>query len=201
MPEMIRDGKGRGNIVGVDNDNRLMTNTVVTTQRSHVSASHAESYSFSTGLMTFGAPNIWHWVTYFRCDSASKNLYVDSVIVSWDGGAINYNRPVYLDSLIPTRGPIGNYEFKIPSQNNRLSTNLAEATVWIWDGTDTGMTVLVPDRRLAGTAHTQGHTIIPLEGNVIIGLNEAVGLKVMSPEVGKFSVGMNFYFVDKEADI
>ena len=200
MPEMIRDGKGRGNLTGVDSDNRLMTTAVAIPHRSHVSAVHAESYSIATDLLTLSAADTWHWVLWYKNTSSTKNLYVDSIIISWDGGSTNYNRPLFLKNVIPAAGqPTVNETAFAPSQNNKNSNNVAAALSYKWDGVGAGMTDATGPSG-GGTAHSQGHYIIPFYGSVITGLNEHVGLSVKSPEVGIFSVGVSFYFLDKIAD-
>lgn len=201
MPEMIRDGKGRGNLTGVTSENRFMTNAVTIPLRSHISAEHAESYSIATGLLTLSAADTWHWVLWYKNTSSTKNLYVDSIIVTWDGGSTNFNRPLFLQNVQPTAGaPTGNQTLITASQNNKNSNNVAPVTAYKWDGVAAGMTDSTGPAG-GGTAFAQGYNIIPFEGSVITGLNESVGLSVKSPEVGIFSVGVSFYFVEKTADV
>lgn len=198
---MIRDGQGQGYLAGVDNENRFLTNSVVTTQRSHVSAKTGQSYSIATGLLTLSAADTWHWVLWYINTSTVRNLYVDSIIITWDGGSTNYNRPLFMQNTIPLAGaPTGNETLFSPSQNNKNSANVADALAYRWDGVGAGMTDSTGPAG-GGTAHRQGYTVIPFDGNVITGLDEAVGLSVKSPEIGIFSVGVSFYFIDKEAEV
>ena len=45
MPDMIRDGKGNGYLAQVDNENRLVTSSIIRTHIHHHSLSHGDAYN------------------------------------------------------------------------------------------------------------------------------------------------------------
>jgi hypothetical protein len=201
MPEMIRDGKGRGFLAAVTSENRMLTNAIDVPLRTHVSSLHGQSYTLNTSALTLSAINTWHWVLYFKNTSISRNLHISNLEFNWNGGSTNFNRPLQTNNVIPLAGaPTANHTAVNPSQNNHTTSNIAEMDVYKWDGVGAGMTVATGPAG-ADTFHSQGHSIVDLGGNIIMKFNDYVGLQVQSPEIGIFSVGIGLYFIDKDAEI
>ena len=201
MPESIRDGKGSGFMAGVSDENRLLVNGVAVPLRTHVSNNHGQSYTFNTQNYTLSATDTWHWVMWWEVTSTTRDMHVDQILVDWNGGSTNFNRPLQLRNVIPTAGqPTGNQTLSVASNNNKLSGNKAELTIYKWDGANAGMTDSTGPAG-GNSYHPQGHTALDFKGSIITGLGEMVGIQVQSPEVGDFSLGLSVYFIDKEADI
>jgi hypothetical protein len=201
MPNSIRDGKGRGYLLSVTQENRGLVSATSVPLRTHISMDHGQSYSTSTGVHTLNTINTWHWILFWKVTSIDKNFHVDTISVSWNGGSTNFNRPLEICNVLPTAGqPTGNQVLRPMSNNNKNVNNVAEMDSWIWDGVGDGMT------NNAGpcggtTFHSQGLSEIKFNGAVVTGLNESVGLQVRSPEIGDFSIGFGGYFIDKEANV
>jgi hypothetical protein len=201
MPESIRDGKGTGYLVGVTKENRLLTTAVTVPLRTHISSAHGQSYTFNTGVLTLSAPDTWHWAMWWANTSVSRNMHIESIEIDWNGGSTNYNRPLQMKNVLPTAGaPTGNATLATASNNNKLSKNSAELTIYKWDGTGAGMTNSAGPSG-SDTFHTQGRGKLDFRGFVLNGLGDAVGVMVKSPEVGDFSLGLGVYFAEKEAII
>jgi hypothetical protein len=86
-----------------------------------------------------------------------------------------------------------------PSQNNKTLSNVAEMTMYKWDGVAAGMTD--PTGPAGGdTFHPQGTSNLD-RSFVVTSIGAAVGLQVKSVEVGDFNIGLGVYFVDKISEI
>ena len=201
MAEMIRDGKGKGYLVGVTSENRLITNSVDVSLRTHVSSVHGQSYTLNTGLLTLSAINTWHWVLYFKNTSITRNLHVNNLEFSWNGGSTNFNRPLHVRNVMPIAGePTANQTEVVASQNNKLSSNIADIEIYKWDGVGSGMTDATGPSG-GDTFHSQGRDIKDFSGTVIMDFNDYIGIQVQSSEIGMFSVGFGIFFIDKDKDI
>jgi hypothetical protein len=201
MPNSIRDGKGRGYLAGVTEENRLLTNASTVSQRTHVSSKHGQAFTWSTNLQTLSAGDTWHWVLWWKVTSTDKNLHIVEIEASWNGGSTNYDKPLQMKNVITAAGaPTANHTLFAPSNNNKLSSNVAELTVYKWDGVAAGMTNSAGGSG-GDTFHQPGYSTKQFSGAVITGLNEAVGLMVKAPEVGDFNIGVAGYFTEKGAEI
>ncbi|MBY9000889.1 MAG: hypothetical protein KGD64_08255 [Candidatus Heimdallarchaeota archaeon] len=197
MAEIIKDGTGSGKSLQVNSEHRALVSSVSRSLRTYVSMEQGQSFSVNTGILTLSAIDTWHWVLWWNNISNTRDLHVYEIVINWNGGSTNYNRPLEARNVITTAGaPTANHTAKIPSNNNKKSSNQAELTVYGWDGAAAGMT------NSAGgsgnnTFHAQGRSILGFgDGHVISGLNEAVGIQVRSPEVGDFNIGLECFFVD-----
>lgn len=201
MPNSIRDGKGRGYLVGVTDENRMLTSASTVGQRTHVSAKHGQSFTWGTNIQTLSAADTWHWVLWWKVTSTDKNLHISSIEITWNGGSTNYDKPIQMKNVITTAGaPTANQTLFTASNNNKLSSNVAELTTYRWDGVGAGMTNSAGGSG-GDTFHAPGFDVKDFSGAVITGLNEAVGLMVQAPEVGDFNVGVSGYFIEKGAEI
>jgi hypothetical protein len=200
MPEQIRDGKGRGYLVSVSEHQRLLTAAVTIPLRTHLSAHDGQSYTCNTGVLTLSATDTWHWVLYWAVTATTKNMFINDIEISWNGGSTNFNRPLQVRNVQPAAGvPTGNQSNATFSQNNKLLSNVAEVTGYKWDGVGAGMT---DSTGPAGgdTFHAQGTSNLD-RSFVITGLGAAVGLEVKSTEIGDFNIGIGVFFADKDAEL
>ena len=188
MPEMIRDGRGSGILAGVSVEHRLITQSVIEDEQTHVSEHDGLTFTSSTGILTLGATDTWHWVLYWKNTDPTRNLYFQAIATSWDGGSTNFNRPLYLRSIVTAAEPAANRTAIAPANSNRTSSNVALAEVYRWDGVGTGMTTAL------GITGGQGWTSVPFNGSFILGLEDYQGIQVKSPEIGDFSVSFGFYY-------
>lgn len=193
MPEMIRDGRGTGMLAGVSVQHRLITQAVTENEQSHVSEHDGLAFTASTRILTLGATDTWHWVLYWKNTDATRNMYLQSVAWSWNGGSTNFNRPLYTRSIITATEPAANRTAVTPANSNRTSSDVALADAYRWDGVGTGMT---PAIGITGgeVIFGQGWSPIEFSGSVILGLNDYQGIQVKSPEIGDFSVSLGFYY-------
>jgi hypothetical protein len=201
MPEQIKDGTGKGYLAAVNEENRILTNTVSVELRTHVSRVHGQSYTVNTGSLTLSAADTWHYVLYFKNISTTRNLHIDRFAFNWNGGSTNFNRPLEVENVISLAGaPIANHTSVNPSQSNHLSGNIAEMDVYKWDGVGAGMTDKTGPHG-GGRFFSQGHSVVDWGGSIIMKLNDYVGFQVRSPEIGSFGVEFELFFVDKEFDL
>lgn len=197
MAETIKDGAGTGKALQVNSEHRALISSVSRSLRTYISMEHGQSYSVNTGILTLSAADTWHWVIWWQNVATTKDLHMHQIILSWNGGSTNYNRPLEVRNLITIAGaPTANHTAKKPSNNNKKSSNEAELDVYIWDGVSAGMTDSAGGAG-GNSFQPQGRNILQFgDGHVVSGLNEGIGLQVRSPEVGDFNVGLEFFFVD-----
>ena len=201
MPDSIRDGKGRGNLAAVTDEQRMLVTAGTIEMQSRISREHGQSYSFDTGIQTLSAIDTWHWVLWWNVTATASDFVVSGFEIAWNGGSTNFNRPLEVKNVEPTAGaPTANQTAVTHSQNNKNSNNAALMTVYKWDGVGAGMTTSTGPSG-GNLFFSQGYTKRSFNDSVIAGLNEAVGFMVQSPEVGDFSIGVSGYFLHKEAEI
>jgi len=199
MPEIIRDGKGRSFLAGVDYENRLLVNSVSIPYIMHMSFKHGRAYTISSVQQTLSAVDTWNYILFMKNIDPDRFIIVDIIRVSWNGGSTNYNRPLYVRGSMPVI-PTGN-QAEITAQNiNQVSTNEASGNFYRWDGVGSGMTP-VGYASSSTTMYQQGNTDIDFKGSIIMGLNDTIGYEVKSPEVGDCNISVYFYYINKNEEI
>lgn len=190
---MIRDGRGTGFLAGVSVQNRLITQAVTEPEQSHVSEHDGLAFTSSTGIVTLGAADTWHWVLYLKNTDPTRSLYISTIGSNWNGGSTNFNRTLYMRSLFTAAAPSGNNTAITPGNSNFTSNNVALAEVYKWDGVGTGMTTAVG---ITGgeVIHDKGYSPLTFSGSAIYGLNDFFGIQVKSSEIGDFSIAVGFYY-------
>ncbi len=193
MPQMIRDGRGTGFLAGVSVQNRLITQAVIEPEQSHVSEHDGLTFTSSTGIVTLGAADTWHWVLYLKNTDPARNFYLSAIASSWNGGSTNFNRTLYMRSIFTAAEPSANNTAITPANSNFTSNNVALATVYKWDGVGTGMTSAVG---ITGgeVIHDKGYSSIPFDGSIIYGFNGFFGIQVKSSEIGDFGIAAGFFY-------
>lgn len=196
MPEQIRDGKGQGYLLEISQKNRAQTNAVVQSDDAEISEQHGLAFTVTTGPLILPDTNP-HKILYLKNLDTNRNMYIWVVIMSWNGGNINYNRALYWSwhlatIAVPTDGagiiPAGNLNF--------TSAQTAEVVTYGWDGTHSGGMEVATIAEGGGEYLTQGRSVIELHGTAIFGLNDAAVLSVTAEEPGKFSASTRIYFKD-----
>ena len=192
MSETIKDGKGRGYLVEVNEDHQLMTDTVTQREESYIADTFGQTYVVTTKSVTLNSTNR-HVLLYLKNTSPTRNLYHATLEIGYNGGSTNYNRSMSLQILGGFTGPTVNHELASISNVNFTSGNIAEATAYIWDGVGDGMTI--SDGVLINEGvFPSGHQVFETHGMPIMGLNDYMALAVEAEEIGIVSVSMRLYF-------
>ena len=193
MPESIRDGKGRGYLLEINREQKAEVQAIVVPEITHVSEVHGEAYSALTDKLTLGDTSV-HQAFYMLNNSATKNIYIESVSIAWNGGSTNYNRTLHWAYYLATTAvPTANATSMTPGNINFASKNVSEGIFYKWDGVGTGMTVTTLGS-VGGSIVGQGQTEIATAGAVILSLNDVATLAVAGEEVGDFALPVRYYF-------
>lgn len=195
MPQMIRDGKGTGNLLQIDSENRANTNATILTEFAHQSQKHGNAFSLTTGgPLTLASAGVWHHVWSLKNTDTTKVLTVAYIDVSWDGGSTTGNKVLwYRQSALYTL--TGNYTAGVPGRFNFGSSEVADLEHYIWDGVGTGITS-TGGVSVGALAVAKGTYIQDLFGAPVLLTNNYAGIEVMSEEVGSFSINSGIYFKD-----
>ncbi len=196
MPQQIRDGKGTGYLLQIDDRNRAITEATIQDESADVSEHHGLTFTVPTGPMILDSTSE-HKVLYIKNTDQTRNMYAWVVVVSWNGGDINHNRALFWSWYLATTAiPTARSVVATPGSFNFTSGAVANIAAYKWDGTGDGMEVATVAAG-GGEWLTQGRTDIELHGVAILGLNDAAVIAVQGEEIGKCAVSARIYFKDR----
>ena len=130
MPDMIRDGTGKGYLVAVDKENHL--HTMATTESLIAHRSHYNSTAFggSTPLLTLTTTG--GRMLYIRNDSTSHDFCISDMWFSWNGGSTNRNTCMEGTLFFGDTAPSANNTASAVGVLNRKSSHTADVTISYW---------------------------------------------------------------------
>lgn len=190
---VLKDGKGTSTLAQVNNENQLMSRSVIELDSIHYNHKYKTYYAASLGALTANSINE-HRVLYLKCDDTVNKMYVDANIFGWNGGNTNHNRAcrvrVYKDAGAPTL----NYTTLTLGNLNWTSNNVALVTAYKWDGTATdGMVMSSPGTLIYDNILTQGLTPLHLQGIPILGYGNTYSFSYTPEEIGTFALVVRFF--------
>jgi hypothetical protein len=191
MSETIKDGKGRGYLAEVSEKNKMMCDSVVQTEEAEI-AELGYSFVASTKVLTLNSTNP-HLFLYMKNTNSEKTMRAWTVRFGWNGGSTNHNRTLKWGWIISPNVPTANHTITTPGNLNFISNQVAEATVYKWDGVGDGMTYT--GGSVASEAiFTQGYNRVRTAGIPILGLNNSFGIILTGEEIGDAVVTVRFYY-------
>jgi len=191
MADTIRDGKGRGFLAEVGENNKLMTDCVMQTEGASI-ADLGYSFVVSSGIFALNSTNP-HLFIYIKNTHRIKLIYNWFFYIGWNGGSTNHNRTLSWHWVALPNEPTANYTAISPANLNLTSNNIAEATVYGWDGVGDGMTYS-GGNIATGSIIGQGGSYITTEGVPILGLSDSFGIMLAGEEIGDANITMRFFF-------
>ena len=194
MPDMIRDGKGRGYLVMVDNENCLQTKCVSESMVAHRSHYDGSAYGISTPLLTItttGGRMLW------IKNTSTKALFFTDFWFNWNGGNTNYNRPMYGNLVFGDTQPDTNIIVGGAGILNQNKISSAELTVLYWDGTGDGMTGHSSGNSSFYWCNAQGSMHYHLDGSIILGTNKTISMNLQGEEIGQASINILGFFKEE----
>jgi hypothetical protein len=117
MPDSIRDGKGKGYLVGVTDENRLMVGGVTVTKEHHTNYTHEDAYNMLFNVTPTGADD---------CFLYMKNLASDPIVLEGFTIQAPTNEIIYC-KLNDVGTPVGGNTI-VPANLNSGSGKLANGT-------------------------------------------------------------------------
>jgi hypothetical protein len=191
MSETIKDGRGRGYSVEVNEKHQMSVDAVVQTEELEI-AQLGYAFVASTKVVTLNSTNP-HLIFYLKNTSSSKNLHVWISNFGWNGGSVNHNRTMKWSWVAGLNEPTANHSTLIPGNLNFNSGQVAEAICYGWDGVGDGMTYtggIISSEEI----FDKGHSEIKSFGIPILGLNSSIGAIITGEEVGDVVVTIRFFY-------
>ena len=102
--------------------------------------------------------------------------------------------------MVGSTTPTANHTPYGLANSNTLSTGTLDATVYVWDGVGTGMTQASAGLPTGRMIVSQGYTIAPVDGKMIVGPNTTLGVRVTPEETGKMTFTGYFYLFNPDVD-
>lgn len=194
MPDTIRDGRGSGRLLYIDDENRAVVSATVTPIAGHVAEEHGDTYIFTTGSepFTLNSADTWHMCLDLKNIDTSKVMVGANISVSWNGGDTTGDKILWVRQRA-LHTITANYSASTITNTNFTSNNVAQVEYNVWDEVGNGITYTGGG---AGGAFAvrKGRYDLNLFDSYIFGLNDYVGMEVKSSEVGKFTIGAMVYF-------
>jgi hypothetical protein len=199
MPEVIRDGTGKGFLAKITSDNRMTTDAItegVSSERSR----KGKLFSIGTGSLNPTAAFSLGPVLWLRNDSNAEDLYIQKFVFGWDGGTTNFNRTIFSLIAYNTSEPTGaNTPITDQIENISLSGSAAAVssgvtTAHMWDETGTGMTGSTGGFTQVANRLAQGNTSVNIDGEIILGASNSIEMQVTPQETGLYNVAIVYYF-------
>lgn len=192
MSETIKDGKGRGYLVEVNENHQMFVNSIIQREEVYISDTFGLTYTITTNVVTLNSTN-QHLLLYMKNTSATKRLYNATLEIGYNGGSTNHNRCVSLQILAGFTGPTANHTPAVFNNVNFASGNVAEALGYVWDGVGDGMT-FSGGGVVNSAVMAKGHQVYDTGGMPIMGLNDYIGIAAVGEEIGTVSVTIRLFY-------
>lgn len=130
-----------------------------------------------------------------------KYLVLDQLMVSWNGGNTNHNKPLKVEYVLGDTQPTTGTTPWAVANTNSLSTNTLSATILMWDGsTGNGMTGHTSGATAGRLFCPQGYTTQPIDGKMIVGPGMTLAVNAVGIEEGEMSFSGYVYLFDPRVD-
>lgn len=194
MPEMIRDGTGTGNLARVNDNNRLLTLSVIHTEEHIESLINAGAYFANSAdtADTLTCPDGFDGaILCVSNNSETLDLVIQKIVVSANtgGGVVSIIRN-------HTVGAVTNNNVHIPVNSNFGSQNTAPVTAYNWDETGTtGIGGISGGTKWKTYSTPLGVDHHPVDGTIILTKNTSVSINFTNNTGGpiEFECGIRFY--------
>ena len=183
MPDMIKDGKGTGNLAEVDSDGRLHTHARITDEATSISQTDEELYSWTTNH-DVGADE---YVLCIRNNNQTKHLCIETIRCANDTATS-------FSVGFGTWATVGGGAEVVGANANSDSGNKAQATCHI---TATNFTPdTVPLLQSVAGANTE-RTYRP-EGKIVLGYHDTLYIKTSAASTSNCSAIIWGFFMELE---
>jgi len=193
MPDTLRDGKGRGSLASVTEDNRLDVSSRSGERIYYESRDNANALGVGTPFLTITETG--GFAIYAKNVSSSQNLVITDLRFNWNGGSTNHDRCVFATFYFNCNAPTANNTTGAAGVLNKSSNNTFNIDVEYWNEVGDGMTIS------GGTPGFnfivgKGSTYLNVQGAIILGPNTSVCLNLKAEEVGEASVSFLGFMED-----
>ena len=178
MPDMIKDGTGKGYLAGVDSENRLKTYAIIT-DNAAVHAQEGDHFCWTT-THDAGANE---FVLCVKNTSSTKKLCIETIRGCSDVATI-------WSAGFGTWSTVGGGSEIVGANSNASSGNIAEATCYSVATNFTADTVpLVQEQRAAN-----GNTTFRPEGKFILGNGDVLYIKTSAASTTSITAIIHGFF-------
>jgi len=193
----VKDGAGTGSVARVE-DQRLWTKGINSSTLANVA--NTTGYSFTYGVYDKTLPGTNEYLIFrFKNTDSSREFHVHRLMLSFNGGSTNYNKPIRGAFYVGTYPPTANYTDITPSSTNFGKSLTSPSECQIWDGVGNGITVATNGLFAFSQFFCMGLNDVILDGTIIIPFGQSIGITVKSVEVGDFSFLMSGWFDHPES--
>lgn len=194
MPDVIRDGRGRGFLAGVNSENELNVRASSVEQRL-VSSTHGKYFEATTGKITLTDANDTAMIFLQNTDATGCSIVIDRIFydffTSTGGTGIDGTLTYYINPTANTSAAAIS-----PTNTNFGSTTAAEGVFY---GGTTAIDAFT-DGAVWWTAYITDKQSIELEeGRIVIPNGSSFGIKIAPPTGNTsmaLSVNVAFYYFD-----
>jgi len=189
MPDMIKDGTGKGYQAAVDSENRLKVYSTVESELSHESETNKEAYVLlaecTPGTTATGVCSIVN-------DSSTKNLIIDKIILATEENTTALAMTNFGFWRNPTTNSGGVAEVPI---NLNFASSLTPDCTCLEDADGTTLTIAGGDsiatiRLMGASTH-----MLEFNGALILGNGSTFAIKSVTDNAGKkVRASIYFYF-------
>jgi hypothetical protein len=195
MDGMVEDGTGGSYRVKVDSRNRFHVDSL-TKPEGRIVAEEGRAFNALSIGMTFNSTNPHAILRIVNLDQ-NRNMAIESIMVSWNGGDADHNRAMYMELFRDMDAPSANYNDFSPVNSLVGDPNPAIGTFNRWDGVGDGMTIAATGTPEFAAYVGQGLTIIPWNGTIILPYGRPLGVQLTPEQLGGYSLDVGFYYIDR----
>ncbi len=187
MPDTIRDGKGNGNLAGVNDYNRINVSASTSPRIYYESRDRKNAFGVTTPHLTITATG--GRVIYMKNTSSTDNMVLTDFRLSWNGGSTTSIKALIGSVYFGDAAPTANNTTGAAGNLNRSSNNTFDIDVEYWDEVGNGMTISGGNAGLNFIVG-QGTNHFIIDGAIILGANDTIAVNLKGEEVGEASINV-----------
>jgi len=188
MPDMISDGRGKGNLAEVNSEQQLLTFATTTPLIAKRSEFDGNAFGITTPMRTITTTG--GRILFIKNLDSSKNFYFTDFWFNWNGGNTNHNRAMLGQLVFNDTVPDTNVTTGSAGATNRTIPSSADLTVLYWDETGDGMTGHTPGTAGFYWCNGQGAQHYHVGGAIIIGTNDTISVNLQGEEEGEAAINI-----------
>ncbi|MCH7759984.1 hypothetical protein IIA15_01065 [candidate division TA06 bacterium] len=190
---IIKDGS-TGNTAQVTEDNLLH---VLSTQHSLESFQSLEEQNVFLIGTNFLPLTATEGLMLYIDNQSEFDMVLSNIVISWNGGDTNFNRPVFLRFEKGATTPTTNTTSITANNANFSSTKLSGITILEWDGVGTGMTGGVAGTDVDRAISSIGSLPLQIRGVIRVSSGQTLAIHARGEEIGTLVVGSRWIETNK----
>ena len=189
---IIEDGTGSGFRLKIDAENRAAVFADTRSMIAHYAAHDQEAYIGAVPYSTISGAG--GRMFYLKNTRPGNVLILSTIFTSWNGGLITGTKCVYGTMYSGDAAPTGRAVQSYLGNLHSGSGNVADADVYYWDGTGTGMEITGGSPG-AFAIMSKGFTPVDYDNSFLLAYNDSLSIHATPEETGVFAITLSAYFV------